>query len=99
MIRYLEIVLSRHFENQGKIVQLDYRNLAPLFCDEEMTICLRKQVAETLAAGESASAPSASAPAEDQAPRLKKEGKEQIWDVWITGKEGGYAVKGTAKVV
>ena len=98
IIRYLEIILTGN-DNKGKIVQLDYRNLAPLFCDEEMTICLRKQVAETPAAGESASTPSASAPSEEQAPSLKKEGKEQIWDVWITGKEGGYAVKGTAKVV
>lgn len=48
------------------IGRLDYRNLAPLYVDEEMKICVKRN--------------------------------EDKFDVWIEGREGGYAVKGTAVV-
>lgn len=51
------------------VVRFDYRNLAPLFVDEEMRICVRRD------------------------PERKDK-----FDVWVEGKEGGYAVKGTAEI-
>lgn len=51
------------------VVKFDYRNLAPLFVQEEMKICVRKDT----------------------------HGKNR-WDVWIVGREGGYAVKGSAHI-
>ncbi|KAH6715511.1 hypothetical protein BKA61DRAFT_632188 [Leptodontidium sp. MPI-SDFR-AT-0119] len=55
---------------EGKmVVRFDYRNLAPLFVDEEMRICVRRD------------------------PERKDK-----FDVWVEGKEGGYAVKGTAEI-
>lgn len=53
---------------------LGYRNLAPLYCDEEMRVCLREKKGEKK-------------DADDQ---------ERHWDVWVEGKGGGMAVKGTA---
>ena len=47
------------------IEEIEYRNLAPLYADEEMKICGRAN------------------------------GKD--WDVWIEGKDGGYAVKGVVR--
>jgi hypothetical protein len=52
-------------------MRFDYRNLAPLYVDEEMKICLRKNAKHNVE-------------------------KEDKYDVWIEGKDGGYAVKGTA---
>ena len=45
------------------IETIEYRNLAPLYAEEEMRVCGRKQEGDA-------------------------------WDVWIEGKDGGYAVKG-----
>lgn len=50
-----------------QILTFEYRNLAPLYADEEMRICVRRD-----------------------------REKHDKFDVWIEGKEGGYAVKGTA---
>ena len=57
------------------IVQVDYRNLAPLYVDEEMKICVQRREKEI------------------------DEGRAAIWDVWIEGPDGRYAVKGTAKAM
>jgi hydroxyacyl-ACP dehydratase HTD2-like protein with hotdog domain len=55
---------------KGSIIQaFDYRNLAPLYANEEMKICIRKET-----------------------------GRADKFDVWIEGREGGYAVKGSAIV-
>ncbi|KAH7321747.1 hypothetical protein BKA65DRAFT_87906 [Rhexocercosporidium sp. MPI-PUGE-AT-0058] len=55
---------------EGKIVvRFDYKNLAPLYVDEEMKICVRRD------------------------PK-----REDKLDVWVEGREGGYAVKGTAVI-
>lgn len=55
----------------GEIVErFDYQNLAPLYANEHLRICVAKNT--------------------------KKNNK---FDVWIEGQEGGYAVKGSAIVV
>ncbi|MCJ1232761.1 hypothetical protein MMC14_000715 [Varicellaria rhodocarpa] len=57
--------LMRFTEKRTVIEEIEYRNLAPLYADEEMKICGRAN------------------------------GKD--WDVWIEGKDGGYAVKGVVR--
>ena len=57
----------------ARIEHIAYRNLAPLYAEEEMKICVRRRVND-----------------------LDQEGNT-IWDVWIEGSDGGYAVKGTVK--
>lgn len=52
---------------------LGYRNLAPLYCDEEMRVCLKEKGTEGTGAD-----------------------GERKWDVWVEGKDGRLAVKGTA---
>ena len=60
-----------------KITHVEYTNLAPLYAEEEMRICVkrRKKQIDLLPGGFS------------------------NWDVWIEGRDGGYAVKGTVKTV
>ncbi|GAB1200555.1 hypothetical protein APSETT444_009928, partial [Aspergillus pseudonomiae] len=62
-------VLEAHLAKSNQIIrELDYRNLAPLYVDEPLTICGKP-----------------------------KSGKDNaVWDVWIEGKNGGLAVRGTA---
>jgi len=62
-------VLRSQLEDGVIVRKLDYRNLAPLYADEELRVCVRKD--------------------RDRPERL---------DVWIEGKGGGYAVKGSAVV-
>ena len=52
------------FDTTTMIETIEYRNLAPLYAEEEMRVCGRAQ-------------------------------EGGAWDVWIVGKDGGYAVKGT----
>lgn len=71
MLEVLRLHLSskaKHFEGlkPEHIQQIEYRNLAPLYVEEEMRICVK----------------------------WKSEGN---WDVWIEGRDGGYAVKGHVK--
>lgn len=61
-------VLRSQLGNGERVKELDYRNLAPLYADEELRVCVRKDRAKSR------------------------------YDIWIQGKEGGYAVKGTAVV-
>ena len=70
LLLMLEVLKSHlHSLGLGTTVQhVEYRNLAPLYAEEEMTICGR--------------------------PR-----DDTKWDVWIEGKDGGYAVKGVADVL
>ena len=51
------------------VIRFDYRNLAPLYAEEELKVCISKD-----------------------------NEKEDKYDIWIEGKEGGYAVKGSAIV-
>jgi hydroxyacyl-ACP dehydratase HTD2-like protein with hotdog domain len=50
------------------IRDIEYKNLAPVYVEEELTICGK--------------------------PKSAKENSG--WDVWIEGKDGGLAVRGTA---
>ena len=64
-------VLKSYLRATGQIFfigSVEYRNIAPLYAEEEMKVCGRP----------------------------KGDGK---WDIWIEGKEGGYAVKGVAHVL
>lgn len=54
----------------GRVVrEIEYRNLAPLYVEEEMNICAKPKSGRGL----------------------------DVWDVWIEGKDGGLAVRGTVK--
>lgn len=67
ILNVLQMLAGKGFYVQG----FEYRNLAPLFCDEKMTICVKR--GDTFVDREN-------------------------WSVWITGKKGGFAVKGTAVI-
>ena len=56
------------------IREIEYKNLAPLYADEEMKICVKKK---------------------------QTGGQERFltWDVWIQGRDGGYAVKGLVRTL
>ncbi|KAG7008031.1 hypothetical protein G7Y79_00007g021560 [Physcia stellaris] len=66
LILMLEMLAGYAVEKNEDIVRVDYRNLAPLYVEEPMTVCGKER-----ALGE--------------------------YDVWIEGKDGGLAVKGTVK--
>lgn len=57
------------------IRSVDYKNLVPLYAEEEMKICVRRKGVE------------------NGQPRIV------IWDVWIEGQDGGYAVRGTVRTL
>lgn len=59
----------------GTITSVDYKNLSPLYAEEEMKICVRRRGWE---AGQR---------------------RNEVWDVWIEGQDGGYAVKGTVRML
>ena len=90
MLTFLESVIPRY----GQISRFDYRNLAPLFCDEEMTVCARKTSDVKLEAAE----PVVKETEAEAQEANKTPHEQQTWDVWITNSLGGYAVKGTASV-
>lgn len=62
-------VLRSQLKDGEMVLRFDYKNLAPLYAEEEMKICVRKNP-----------------------------DKENKFDIWIEGRDGGYAVKGTAVV-
>ena len=81
MIDCLQIHLKR-LANPGsgsvrrpvaKIKHVEYRNLAPLYAEEEMKICVKSRVKNT---------------------ERKTFETYDVYDVWIEGSDGGYAVKG-----
>ena len=55
------------------IKHVEYRNLAPLYAEEEMKICVKSRVKNT---------------------ERKTFESYDVYDVWIEGPDGGYAVKG-----
>lgn len=77
MVEVLRTYLYRfHPERPStEITYIEYRNLAPLYAEEEMRICVKRRGKEA------------------------DEGRIQIWDVWIEGQDGGYAVKGSVNTV
>lgn len=64
-------------EKKRQIQKFDYRNLAPLYVDEPMRICVRKIVSPK------------SLPEDHSMGRYR---------VWIEGKDGQLAARGTAEV-
>ena len=58
----------------AKIKHVEYRNLAPLYAEEEMKICVKNKVKNT---------------------ERRTFETFDVYDVWIEGPDGGYAVKGT----
>jgi hydroxyacyl-ACP dehydratase HTD2-like protein with hotdog domain len=62
-------VLRSQLKELEMVGRFDYRNLAPLYANEEMKVCIRKSHI-----------------------------KADKYDVWIEGRDGGYAVKGTAVI-
>jgi hydroxyacyl-ACP dehydratase HTD2-like protein with hotdog domain len=61
----------RHLDGNGvTIKEIDYKNLAPVYVDEELAICGK--------------------------PKSTKD--DNAWDVWIEGRDGGLAVRGTIRV-
>ena len=76
--RYLKTLTGRGtFATEGlfgKIKSIDYKNLSPLYAEEEMKICVRRRGWEA------------------------NQRRKEIWDVWIEGPDGGYAVKGTVRI-
>lgn len=59
---------SGHPKAERRIVEIEYRNIAPLYAEEPMRVCGKE-----------------------------KEGGE--YEMWIEGRDGGYAVKGLAKTM
>lgn len=79
MLQFLQHCLRQENRERvdGKIERIhiiQYRNLAPLYAEEDMKICLK---------------------------RKGKDDRQPNWDVWIEGRDGGYAVKGavTTRIV
>jgi hydroxyacyl-ACP dehydratase HTD2-like protein with hotdog domain len=62
-------VLRAQLKRDQVVTSFSYRNLAPLYADEEMKICLRNDI-----------------------------NKPDKFEVWIEGKHGGFAVRGTATI-
>ncbi|KAH8895045.1 hypothetical protein GQ53DRAFT_839410 [Thozetella sp. PMI_491] len=70
-----------------RVARLEYRNLAPLYVDEPLTVGLNPSVSRTKALQEEASEGG-----DDMSP------PETIYNLWISGPEGGLAVKGSARL-
>lgn len=62
-------VLRSQLKEKEIVLNFEYRNLAPLYVDEELRVCVKKDSV-----------------------------KDDKYDIWIEGKEGGYAVKGNAVI-
>jgi hydroxyacyl-ACP dehydratase HTD2-like protein with hotdog domain len=60
-------VLRSQLATGEKVKSFDYRNLAPLYANEDLKVCVRKDRT-----------------------------RENKYEVWVEGREGGYAVKGSA---
>lgn len=63
---------TRNDGRSERISYVEYRNMVPLYAEEEMKVCVRLR--------------------EDRA-------DGRTWDVWIEGRDGGYAVKGLVKSI
>lgn len=65
-------VLRSQLRPGEMIKRFDYRNLAPLYANEELRVCVGKNKNKSI------------------------DRHNNKYEVWIEGKEGGYAVKGSA---
>ncbi len=71
------------------LAKLDYRNLAPLYVDNKMSVCMGSRVERTQGTGEE----------EQESKGGREEGYATSHGVWVTDAEGGLAVRGTATLV
>ncbi|KAI1212439.1 uncharacterized protein F4807DRAFT_457934 [Annulohypoxylon truncatum] len=71
LILMLSAVKSQ-LKKEEKIVKIDYRNLAPLYANEPLRVCVRR-VEEP------------------------HDGTQRDWEVWVEDRDGGLAVRGTAR--
>jgi hypothetical protein len=78
------------------VKSITYKNLTPLFADEKMTICVRRQLQASAASTE---ADATETPTKADSIQAAADSGITKWDVWIENAEGGYAVKGTAETV
>lgn len=63
-------VLQAYLPKSNRVIKgIEYKNLAPLYVEEELTVCGK--------------------------PKISK--GPGSWDVWIEGKDGGLAVRGTVQ--
>lgn len=83
----LALMLRVLNDQAGPVARISYRNYAPLYANEILSVCIRRAVAGADAGGKAASG---------DAESLQKQ--QQTWDVWVEGPEGGLAVKGTAVI-
>jgi len=68
---YLRKVNRQRSDSKSeRIFYIEYRNMAPLYAEEEMKVCIKLK---------------------------DKDEAQGTWDVWIEGKDGGYAVKALVK--
>ncbi|KAI0902458.1 hypothetical protein F4806DRAFT_39707 [Annulohypoxylon nitens] len=82
MLSALSAELRSHQKNPLQIRRIDYRNLAPLYADEDMFVCVRP-MKQKLA---------------DDLPRQGEEEYDQNWDVWIRDHDNRLSVRGTVEV-
>lgn len=82
MLSALSAEIRSHQKNPLQIRRIDYRNLAPLYADEDMFVCVRP-MKQKLA---------------DDLPRQGEEEYDQNWDVWIRDHDNRLSVRGTVEV-
>lgn len=97
-------VLSSQMGRGQMVKNITYKNLAPLFADEKMTICVKRSQPQPSAASTDINdtktpAQADSTPAEANITPSETDSGITKWDVWIENAEGGYAVKGSAETV
>ncbi|KAF9761777.1 hypothetical protein IL306_003680 [Fusarium sp. DS 682] len=81
-------VLNDQIDSGASVHKFSYRNFAPLYVNETMSINIRKVSKKEKEGNE-----------DKEENEEKEEDVEGRWDVWIEGPEGGMAVKGTAEVI
>ena len=80
-------LLASHLPPRAAVEHISYRNYAPLYVGEQMTVCLRPPPPPRVEAEESTAAAAAAAA-----------GDKEKWDAWVEGPEGGMAVRGSVVV-
>ncbi|KAI9847825.1 MAG: hypothetical protein M1837_001718 [Sclerophora amabilis] len=97
--------------SEWMIKEIEYRNLAPLYAEEEMRLCARphqqqRPQTQRKDGDERASPSSSDTEARVGDPRAQtgtdshsnSTNDEEIWDLWIEGPDGGMCVRGRATV-
>ncbi|KFY42033.1 hypothetical protein V495_04688 [Pseudogymnoascus sp. VKM F-4514 (FW-929)] len=94
-------VLSSQMGRGQMVKSITYKNLAPLFADEKMTICVKRSERQPRRTPKNVSEDEALVHALSAVEQVAAEVDSGVtkWDVWVENAEGGYAVKGTAETV